>query len=155
MIIKPGHTIDWNDSETIYGKTISQQMIDNSKVYLSLRHNIDCLLCDVHIFNMAFERSKYQGDRTLVIFVLDTEPKDIDAFVEEHPEFPFHIIVDSEKSIFRKLDLPYSERSFLGIKKQIKPFGDFLIDHGTITSIQYGKDEKDHMNYQKIAEFLS
>lgn len=154
MKMKKGTSIKLPTMTSIDGNQLHTDLLNSSRLYLSFLHHIDCLLCNVHIFNMAFEKEKYFNINSKVIFILDSEPKDVRDFVQEHPNFSFSIVLDKDHKLFNEVGLPRLKKNLLGLKKESLPMADLLVSKAVIQEIKYYKQDKDHLDYSQISSFL-
>lgn len=136
----------------IFGREI---MIPDQRkrTYLSFKPDVDCLLCDVHIFNMAFEREHYLADDTMVIFVLDNVTKDVEAFKEEHPNFPFYVVFDIKRTLFEQLSVG-KKRIIDLFKPNARSHADFFFEGDKRVKSKYYRQDRDHFKYEQISAFL-
>jgi len=158
----------------IDGSIFDSESIKGKPVLLSFFRFASCPFCNLRI-NELVRRFNEFGDEFTIIAVFDSPLDNLTRHAEGH-KAPFPILADESNKYYKEYGI---EHSFFGmlkglflrmptlLKGMLKGYipliikgslttmpADFLIDReGNIKVAYYGKDEGDHLSFDKIKSF--
>jgi len=174
-LIKGDNAPGFNATD-IYGREIDSNF-NNDKVFISFLRNVDCMMCNLRVHELIKEKDLFKENNLQVIIFLQSSREDILSTMVKDNEFPYTVIPDPKKIIYKKYGLTSSMFSTMksmmqikrimgamkiGIEMKIRQRGDmhlkpadFLISSGFIEHAHYGKTSGDHIGLEEIIKFSS
>ncbi len=152
----------------------STKNLEGKPYMLSFMRFATCPFCNMRINQLVTQLDKFGKDFTIVA-IFDSSLDHLKGHAEGH-KAPFPILADEQNKYYQEYDIQHSmagmfKGMFLrmptlikGMMKGYIPFpikgsmttmpADFLIDrNGIIQVAYYGKDEGDHLPFEKVLEF--
>ena len=174
MILTAGYKLINIKLPAIDGSEFDSDSLKGRPVMLSFFRFASCPFCNLRV-NELVKRFNEFGDDFTIIAVFDSPLDNLTRHAEGHMA-PFPILADEKNRYYRAYGIEHSFFGMLkgmtlrmptllrGLFKGYLPLiikgsmttmpADFLIDrNGTITIAYYGKDEGDHIPFDKVKEF--
>jgi len=162
-------------TQTIYQEPISFSDYDKKAVILCFFRDTARPLQNKRVFELTRNYKAWRKVGVEVIVVFSESERDVKKFFEKHRR-PFPVIADPELTLYRKygvervvgestvsplLKLPgFIHKLFRGNRAKYNPLGrimpaDFLINlDGQIVDSWYGKNELDHIPFERLERFV-
>ena len=160
----------------IYGREIDSNF-NNDKVFISFLRNVDCIMCNLRVHELIKANDSFKENNLQVIIFLQSSTEDILNTMVKDSEYPYTVIPDPKKIIYKKYGLTSSMFSTmasmmkvkrimkamkLGFEMKINQRGDmhlkpadFLISSGIIEHAHYGSTSGDHISLDEIINFAA
>ena len=174
MRITPGLKVKHIKLPAINGSLFDNKNLNGKSYMLSFFRFASCPFCNLRVHELVNRFDEFGPDFTIVA-IFDSPLDNLKRHAEGH-QAPFPILADETNKYYKEFGI---ERSVLGMLKgmifrfptllkgmfkgylPIKIKGslitmpaDFLIDRdGIIQVAYYGKDEGDHLSFEKVQEF--
>jgi peroxiredoxin len=174
MRLTPGAKITNIKLPAIDGSIFETDSIKGKPFMLSFFRFASCPFCNLRVHELVKRFDEFGNDFT-IIAIFDSPLDNLTRHTEGH-NAPFTILADENNKYYREYGI---EHSILGVLKgmflrmptlmkgMLKGYipttikgsmttmpADFLIDReGVIHIAHYGKDEGDHLSYDKVKEF--
>lgn len=174
MKISSGAKAKSMNLQGIDGSLFESENLLGKPYMLTFYRFASCPFCNLRI-NELVKRFDEFGDDFTIVAVFDSPLDNLRRHTEGH-KAPFYILADEENKYYKKYGIEHSVSGMLkgmflrmptllkGIFKGYIPTtfkgslttmpADFLIDReGNIQLSYYGKDEGDHLSFDKVKEF--
>ncbi len=159
----------------VLGNRIQLKNYSNQAVFLSFLRNVDCIFCNWQIRKLIQFESQFRAQNVKVILFMQSKDEYVRELVESYTDFPFTVIADYDKSIYREYGIESSWMDYFkvlglmhrllapmkaGIKVKLFQRGEqhlmpaeFLLDEGLkIVKVKYGKHVADHFELESLLE---
>jgi len=174
MKVNAGEKVKNITLPSIDGSIFNLDTINGKPYLLSFFRFASCPFCNLRV-NQLVNRFEEFGKDFIIIAVFDSPLDNLTKHAKGHKS-PFPILADKENIYYKQYGI---EKSFIGMLKgmffrfptlmkgMLKGYvplqfkgslitmpADFLVDqNGIIQNAYYGKDEGDHLAFEKIKEF--
>lgn len=159
----------------IRGQLFDSTSLAGKPYLLSFYRFSSCPFCNLRIHELI-QRMNELGSDFKIMAIFDATLPDLKRHTERH-EAPFPILADEKRQYYELFDIEFSLKGMLtgmvfrfptllkGLLRGYLPFNmfkrglitmpaDFLVDgNGVIQNAYYGKDEGDHLSFEKIVMF--
>ena len=159
---------------SIDGKIFNSESLDGMPFMLSFFRFASCPFCNLRVNNFVKRFDEF-GNEFTIVAIFDSPLDNLTKHTKEH-KAPFNILADESNKYYHEYGIEHSLWGVLkgiffrmptllkGMFKGYIPLifkgsittmpADFLIDReGIIQVAYYGKDEGDHLSFEKVKEF--